>query len=409
MDEAVRLATDQHRNLRISRLEVLRATAGLREVRGNLLPRLEASGQYNRNILLPVIFLPPGSPFGEVLRIGAANNFIGAFSANVPIYAGALRPGIRAAQAGLGLARESEREARINTISDVKSSYNSALLAQEAYEVMLATLNNAQQNFEQVTQLYQEGQVSEFEQIRSEVQLLAVQPNVEQARDSYALAVESLKLAIGLTAQQVLVLTDSLALIPVEEELQVVIEQNPTLRTLEQQQTVAEHQMAAAQGARYPSLAAFGNYQVQSQAEDFAFRNYQWVNTAIVGLQLTIPIFTGFVNRERVEQARIGRDLVLEQRDQLREVVRVQVQNQIFLMRQAYNRYLTQQASVQLAERALSIARVRYASGIGTLLELNDSELALTQARLNTLQAVFDYNAGVIEYERLTGTAPLEE
>jgi outer membrane protein len=405
LDQAVTLATDNHRSLRISRLEVRRATAGLREARGNRLPRLEASGQYNRNILQPVIFLPPGSPFGEVLRLGAKNTYGTTLSASLPLYAGAIMPGIRAARSGLDLAREADREARVNTISEVKRAYNSALLTQEAYEVMLATLNNARQNFEQVTQLYGQGQVSEFEQIRTEVQLQSVMPNVEQARDNYALALESLKLAIGLRGQYALFLTDSLVLVPPDEELQLTIDQNPGLRVLEQQRVVAEHQVAVAQGARHPSVAVFGNYQVQSQADDFDFRNYNWINTAVLGLQFSLPIFTGQINRQRVEQARVGMDLALEQQQQLRDVLRTQVQNQLFLMRQSFNRHQTQRHTVQLAQRAVDIARIRYASGLSTLLELNDAELSLTQTRLNYLQTVFDYNAAFIEYERLTGMA----
>ncbi|MFN6943705.1 MAG: TolC family protein [Cytophagaceae bacterium] len=404
LQEAVDLSLSENRNIKISQLEVQRAESSLRESRGNLLPRVEASGNYNHNILRPVIFLPPGSPLGEVLRLGAAHSFNGTLAGSVPIYSGQIFPSIRLAETSLQVSRESLRESKVNTVGDVKVNYYSALLAHESLQVMEVTFRNAEENHQLIRRQYNEGIVSEYELIRSEVQMQSILPSVEQATDNMKLTLDRLKLSIGLSPLQPIVLTDSLMLRRLEEEPEIALEENPSVRTVRYQDVMADQQVTLAQSARHPTLSAFGNYQAQSQAEDFRFGDYNWVNTSIVGLQVSMPIFNGFMTNQRIEQARIGKLQLEHQKVLVEDAVRMQTENQIFLMRQAYSRYMAQQNSVQLAERGLRIAQTRYASGISTLVELNDAELALTQAKLNYLQAIYDYNIAYAEYERLSGT-----
>ncbi|WMJ74573.1 TolC family protein [Cytophagaceae bacterium ABcell3] len=408
VNEAVSLSLRENRNIQISHLEIDMASSGVREARGRLLPRVEASGSYNYNILRPVIFLPPGSPFGEVLQLGADHSFSGTLSGSVPIYSGGIYPGIRLAETNVQLARESDRETRINTVAEVKRNYYNTLLALESVRVMEVTHQNALQNFRQVRQQFDQGVVSEYELVRAEVQLQSVLPSLEQSIDNYQVNMEMLKLSIGLAPGTAMVLTDSLRLERADVELEVSVEDNPSLRRLRYQNVLAEQQVSLAQSAKHPTLSAFANYQMQTQAEHLDITTYDWVNTSITGLQLNIPIFNGLMTNQQIEQARIGKKQIEQQRKMTDDAIKTQVQNQLFLMRQAWNRYQAQQNSVQLAERGLRIARTRYTGGIGTLLELNDAELALTQARLNYLQAIYDYNIAHAEYERLTGRANID-
>jgi outer membrane protein TolC len=72
-------------------------------------------------------------------------------------------------------------------------------------------------------------------------------------------------------------------------------------------------------------------------------------------------------------------------------------------MESAVRKVESGKAAVRQARRGYEIARTRYETGAGTLLELNDAEIALTQARLNLNEARFDFLSARAEYEKVLG------
>ena len=72
-------------------------------------------------------------------------------------------------------------------------------------------------------------------------------------------------------------------------------------------------------------------------------------------------------------------------------------------MNAAKEQLVVNKEAIAQAERGYEIAKVRYNTGSGTILELNDSELALTQSRLNYQQALYDYLSAQANYEKVMG------
>jgi outer membrane protein TolC len=63
-----------------------------------------------------------------------------------------------------------------------------------------------------------------------------------------------------------------------------------------------------------------------------------------------------------------------------------------------------QKNSVANAERGYEIALIRYKEGTGSQMEINDSDTALRQARLNQTQAIHDYLSARADFESLMGS-----
>jgi outer membrane protein TolC len=72
-------------------------------------------------------------------------------------------------------------------------------------------------------------------------------------------------------------------------------------------------------------------------------------------------------------------------------------------MNTCVKRFDASQKGVEQAERGYMISQKRYDTGAGTLLEMNDSELALTQAKLNFNQAIYDYMVAKADLEKVLG------
>jgi len=230
-----------------------------------------------------------------------------------------------------------------------------------------------------------------------------------QAEDNYKLAIVGLKIAIGLNSDvEIKVLGklkyDENAQIPtLDQALTELLAHNSTLRKLYFQTQMTKTSVELAKAEFYPSLVAFGNYQYQAQANDFKFSDYYWVKTSMVGLQLQVPLFHGLSRMAKVQQAELSHRQVVEQQNAVSEAVKTQLHSVLYQMAQAQKRIEVQKKSIEQAELGYKIAQTRYKNGLGTQLEINDAEVALTQTRFNYAKAVYDFLVATVDYEQLVG------
>lgn len=416
LDHAIKMALEKNRDIIVAELEVEKSHKKIKESFGNLLPSFNASGQYTRNIKKPVIFLPPGPPFGApgstsptILEIGYDNSYNGTISASLPIFMKQIYSGLKLAKQNLKLSKESYRESKINTISNVKKAYYGVLLTRELRDFMRMSLKDAEDNLENVRKMHKQGLVADYDLLKAEVQIENLKPNVMQAEDNYKLAIDGLKIAIGLNSDvEIKVLGqlkyDESAQIPtLDEALTELLAHNTTLRKLYFQTELTRTNIGLAKAEFYPSLVAFGNYQYQTQANDFKYSDYYWVKTAMVGLQLQVPLFHGLTRVAKVQQAELTHRQVMEQQSAVTEAIKTQLNSVLYKMAQAKKRIEVQKKSIEQAELGYRIAQSRYKNGLGTQLEVNDAEVALTQARFNYAKAIYDFLVAYVDYRQLVG------
>jgi outer membrane protein len=406
LEDALKLAQERNPDVLVADYEARISGLRLKEAQYSYIPRIEGVGQYNRNLQRPVIFLPEGSPFGSVLQVGFDNAYTATISASMPLISPALISNIRIARTGEKLSQEVLRGIRQQIRAEVKRAYFNAQLASEALKVMEQSIENSMRNTELVRQMFNQGVVAEFDLIRSEVQLESLKPSLDQAKNNLIISHNALKILLGLPAQSFITIPDSLAINVDEKQVlpgRLSVDNNSALKQIEHRLQLAKEQVNLVRAARYPALNALGNFQTQAQANDFNFGQYNWVNSSIVGLQLRVPIFNGLVIQQQARQAELASLQAQEQKKALERNLLAQLENQLFMMQNAYQRIAAQQKALELSAKALEIARVRYESGSGNIIELNDAELAHTQANLNLLQAIHEYHVASAEYEQLIG------
>ncbi len=407
---AIETAMEKNPGLRIAALEILSKDAGVNVARGRYLPNISANASYTRNIKKPVIFLPPGSPFGDFLEIGSDNSYSAAFSAGVPVYNPALNAALQASRTERELAGEEYRAGKIDLHYFVSAAFFDALLAKESKEVMGLSHRNALENLERARQMHAQGLVSEYDLLRARVQVENLIPNVLQTQNGYEVAVNYLKVLIGLDLSEEIEPVGSLAMLTDElmegfklEQASRGLAANADLARLGLQMKLIENQTKSVKAASLPSLLAIGNYNFQTEANDFLIKDYNWVETFAAGLRLSIPIFGGFTTRNQVRQLEIAQRQMQHQKGNLENNLSVQLDNAIKSMTVAWEKAYAAEETVGMAARGYDIARARYETGQGTLLEVNDSELALTQSRFNLLQARHEMLRSLAEYEKITG------
>lgn len=409
MDEAINLALEKNSELKIAKMEVEKSEQKLREARSGLFPKLDLSGQYQRFIDKPVIFLPPGSPFGPTLEIGSDNSYSATAQLSLPLFALPLYEGIGLASDALEIAEKNYNSVKSKIVGDVKKSFLAVILTRETKDVMRQSLKNAEENFENIKRLNAAGTLSDYDVLRAEVQVENLKPVVLQMENNYKLSLEALKVAIGLDANQDIDIVGDMEFdesykLPSEQEVvEELLQNNPQLAILDKQVQLNDRNVSLEQAAYFPSLAGFGNYQYQTQANDFKFSDYRWVKTFVLGLQLQIPIFNGFKTQSRVSQAEIGLNQAIEQKRNLTEAIKTLALSVLYRVQQAIKRIEGQNKTVKTAQEGYEIAKRRLENNVGTQLEVNDAELALRQAKLNRLQAIYDFKVAEADLETVLG------
>jgi outer membrane protein TolC len=297
-----------------------------------------------------------------------------------------------------------EKSTKQQIINSVKKSFYTVLLMEALVKVANQNLNVAQANLDNVTAMFRQGMVSEFDYLRSEVQVANVQPYVIRSENNLELSKNQLKNLMTLDLNKPIKVIGEVSFeeIPpdtIDTYSSTAIDNNPLINQLKVQSSLLEKNITIQRADYFPTLSFFGQYQFQSQDNTFNFSDYYWAQTFFIGLQLSYTLFDGFSRSSRVEQAIIEKQKVDLSRMKYEEALKIQILQAKMNMDEAKKRIFAQEKSVQQAEKALRIAQSRYKNGVGTQLEQIDTQTALILAQTNRIQAAYDYFIAKSDWE----------
>ena len=427
LEDAVRLAMKQNPDLVTARLEVKRSDARVLEAWGSAMPAVDVSGQYVHMIDKPVTFFPDyflysfmkaidstiAKPSGQLVPVSFAPSFSASASLNVKqiLFNGAVFIGVGAAHIYSHLARDLYQGKQVETVTRVRKAYYGALLSREAFNLMRSSLQNAEDNLKNVRLMRKQGIISDYDELRASVGVENLRPMVIQSETNFSLSLDNLKNTLGITTKDEFVLTDSLTLQPVDDRLianadELVLETNPGLNATKRQIELNGAVVNAERSSYLPTISAFGSYSYTSAKEQFNFSTNDFYKGSQVGLSLSLNLFQGLQTSARVEQAQLEQRKSEEQKVNLERTLQTGIHSILGNLRQARKRIEAQGRTVEMAERGYKIVTTRFLSNAATQLEVNDAQLALTQAKVNRIQAIYDYLSSAADLQQIIGHLP---
>ncbi len=413
MDKAVSIALRGNYDLRLADFDLLKAESQITEAYAGAWPKLNFSGQYTRNLKSPVLFIPPNTPFNPssqtlTFSIGAENSYNLGVTLSQTIYDPRLGTAISIAKKYSSFSKLNNQTSKDDVIAQVKKSFYNVLLSQKLIDVNQKNYEVAKANYENTGLLYKQGVASEYDYLRTEVQLANIKPALIAAKNNLKLAKNSLKNLLALDLNTDIKVVGEFKVDSVSNELlaksnEILKEKNPLLKKLNIQKSILEENVDIEKAAYWPSLSAFGNYNWQTQDNTFNFSNYNWANTITVGLQLSYAIFDGFKRQAKVQQAELEVKSIQVTKTKTEEGLKIKLLQSQLNMEEALDRIHAQEKSVNQAERALHIAQTRYKEGVGTQLEILDTQNSLTQTRINYEKAIYDFLIAKTDWEQTLG------
>ncbi len=415
VEDAVRAALMNNHDLVAARLDVERADARVQEAWGTALPKVDLKANYTRTLKKPVFFLPdflnPGSGKISAIEIGSTHALDMSLRADQVLFNSAVFIGVGSARIYARAAHEVYRAKEVEVVANARKAFYGVLLSHDALLMMQANLKNAEENLGNVRLLAAQGLVSEYDLLRAEVALANLRPEIIRSENSYRQALNGLKIMLGVPYLTAVRIQGTLDLQPVDEDLlreatATVLESNPSLGALRHQADVHDAIVAVERSGYLPTLSAFGTYAYTSQNNQFKFALPDFITSSTIGLSLSMNIFNGLQTNARVEQAQLESRKTRESILGLENTLQTSVESIVLQIHRARQRVEAQARTVEQAEKGYRIATTRYKNGAGTLLEVNDAQLALTQAKVNRMQALYDHLVASADLDQALGRVP---
>ncbi|MEO6005173.1 MAG: TolC family protein [Opitutus sp.] len=400
LKSAIGYAIENNFAIRQARERIREQEGVVLEVTARSIPNVGADGSYQFNEKEISNSNPPSN-----------HSWVLGITASQAIYAGG---GIRSAIRSTQLVREAallELKSVINeALLQVRTSYFQVLLARDRITVQEENLRLLEQQLKTTTDRFEAGTVSGFERLRSEVAVANAKTPLISARNTYRLAIESLRQAIGLTTsrndtlEQGPEVVGTLEFTPMNFDLASATSaaraNRPELQRLAKLTEASQQSVTTARSGRYPNVSVVGGWDLRKGSTTHLGDSRQGL---FVGLQSQWAIFDGRATAGRVAQAR---SIVEQTRLNLVETelaTDVQVRRAFSSWQEATELVEASRRVVEQAEEAVRLANARYTAGTGTQLDVLQAQVELTTARSNQVQAYYNYNVAIATVRQAMG------
>lgn len=418
LDQAIEIALSDNPTIKVANLEIERYDYVKKQTVASLYPKIDVSGQYSLALRR--------QEMAEGLSFGGKNTFNATASLSLPLFVPSVYRQMKLNETQMALAVEEARATRIDMVAAVRSAYYNVLLAEQSMKVLQEAIATTQRVVDNTKELYENGMAAEYDYITAQVQLSNLKPQVLQAQKGIDLTKLQLKMYLSIPEETEIIVIGSLddfrdeVLLGTDYEVNVA--ENTTVKNLELQSELLDHQEKLIQTTRMPTIAAFGQISYIGQEHSDLSKlmgggmgggagagtateqsKFWWQYPINIGAQISIPIFSGFSKTNQLRAVRNQRAQLDIQREYAERGVVLQVQAAINNLLTARETMLSNELTVEQAQKAYDISYARYGAGAGTILELNSSQLTLTQAQLNYSQSIYDYLSAHAEYEKACG------
>lgn len=446
LEDALKIALSENASVRVADKEIERTGYAKKGTYASLFPQIDLTASFMRTIKKQVMYMDmdmskimggssssdsgttdsgatdsgsssteaPSLPTGGGIEVGRWNTYNAGVSASMPLVNAQLWKSLKISGKSVELAVEKARSSRLEMVTQVKQSYYAALLAKEALNVYKDVYANAVENFKQTEMRYNAQKASELEYTRAKSTVASAVPNVYNAESSVVLSLWQLKAVMGVELDQNIDVAGSLEDYTGEMALEsstdiMNLDHNSTMRQLAIQADQLAETVKLQQYAYIPSLALTFSYSLNAMTNDFKFSDYRWTPYSYVGLSLNIPIFSGGKRLNDVRQAKVqASELAIQVNDTERQL-KIAIRQYLNTMETQMKSCAAAKEAVETAQKAYDIATKSYNVGRSTITELNDAQLALTQAKLGESQSIYNYMVAKSSLEQVLGHDFIDE
>lgn len=405
--QCIEIALQDNPTIKVADLEVRRMDYSKKEVIASLFPSIDFSAAYQRSIELQTMSMNMGGQSTKI-KMGMDNNWNMGFTASMPLVNASLWKSIAISDTQIMQSLESARGSRLDMVNSVNQAYYSLLLAIASRDVIRKNYEIAKENADIYSKQFEQGTASEYDVLRSSVQVKNIEPELLQADIAVRQCQLQLKVLMGMDASAEVMPDITLKqmqsdMFGVTAALNRSVADNTSLRSLDIQTDMARQNVTLKKFAWIPSLGISYNLNWNAMSNGNAIKNQEFNPYSTVALSLSVPIFSGGSKYYGVKQAEVQLKEMQFQRENLVSSLNMQVELALDNINRQVRQIETSEEGVRQAAKAYDIMQKSFEIGAASYLDLRDSELANTQAQLAYLQSIYNYLVSTSELDLLLG------
>ena len=372
-------------------------TMGLPQLNGSV--NYQNTFEFTKQGAAANAFNPAANPNDIVLlAFGTKHVAIGNLTLSQLIFDGSYLVGLQSAKTYLQISEN----AKIKTAQEIReiviNSYGNVLLADESIKILENNKKTLEKTFADTKEIFKNGLIEEENVEQLQITLASLTSSLENVKRQKRIALDMLKLLLGIEIEEELIITDQLSVLTQNNiDLVLLKKEFDAKNTIDYQigknlEKSKELMLKLEKSKALPSLAAQLNFGYNSFANQFDFLNstQKWNNFSNVGVGLNVPIFSSLGRSARTQQAKIALEQAKTDVTETEQKLKLQFEKAKSDYEFSIEQLATSKSNLNLAERIENKNQIKFKEGLSSSFDLTDAQRQLYSAQQTYLQAMLD-------------------
>ncbi|MEZ4796787.1 MAG: TolC family protein [Flavobacteriaceae bacterium] len=403
LQEAIDFALENNRAAKNAQRDIEAAKQQKWETIATGLPQISASIDYNNWLKQQVSLIPAeffgGNPgeFAEV-TFGTKQTINATATLNQKIFDGSYLVGLQSAKVFLEISKNAKEKTDLELRKAVINAYGNVLLAEESVKILERNVAVLEKNLNETTKIYENGLGEEESVEQLQITLSGIKSSLANTERLKNLAYKMLNITLGADLNSNIQLTDNLnsltsqnvvlSLLDAEEN----IEQTIDYKIAENDKVSKELLLKLEKSKALPTLNAFinGGYLGNNDKFQFLKSSQQWFGTSLLGVNMSIPIFSSGMRAAATQRAKINLEKAIDNLTETEQQLKLQIESAKSEYKFAIDDYQNKQENLNLAERIERKNQTKFFEGLASSFELRQAQTQLYTSQQELLQAMLD-------------------
>lgn len=406
LDKCIETALLHNKNLKISQNREIISQEKSKEASSNLLPKINAVGEYKYFTDLPYQLMPMsvfGGPEGQFreTQFGVPHNINANLQLSVPLYNAELYNNISTTKIANKISQLNVQKTEEEVYFNVSALYYNLQIINQQILFLDSNIKNTTVIHKNMELLKSEllAKQTDVDRLRLKIKQLQTQKNTLENQQSELL--NTLKVLMGIDLEEELSIESE---IEMHVQAEQNTEQNIDVLLSKQSVLLAESKLKNVKSSRLPTLALFGTYGTTGFGYDESPNEFlDFYPFGFVGVKLNVPIFEGFSKKRQANQNKYALKNANLQAELIADQVELKTSNAIRKKAVYYQSVQNTDEQVELAEKIYQQTIQQQKQSTASLTDVLLADNELRQAQQEYLASIIEYLKADLELKKLTG------
>ena len=406
LDDCIEKALANNKMLKISENNVNISKEKQKEVKSNLLPKINAALDYKYFFDQPTQLMPakafnPMAPEWKfnAAQFGVPHNINANIQFGMPLYNAKLLNGIKTTKIAQELKELQFQKSKEEVVATVSNLYYSAQVIRNQMEFMDKNIVNSTKLLNNLKLLKEQKLVTGTDVNKIDLQVKQLQTSKQLLASKYQQVLNGLRLNMGITDAQFDVFSKV-----ANQQLNQYEQQTITdVKLAETKKKLTDNEIKSLKKELIPSISLYGSYGQTGYGYDKKPNDFlDWYPVSFIGLKVDIPVWD-FTRKHKIKQKKMENDNVALQIALLNDKNTIEVANTKLQIGVAQATIANTKEQIDLAQKVYDSVLLQQKEAIASLTDVLMADNNLRQAQQSYLTAIIDYLKADLELKKLTG------